>query len=403
MDIRPILTALRRHKTTATLIVLEIALSCAILCNAVFLINNRLNLMERPSGLAESEVVRVRIYKTDTDAAARTEQDLVSLRSLPGVQAAAAANSLPLGLRGRSLDILLNPGQPALFEAAYYVGDEQLLDAMGLNLVAGRRFTANELLDWSTLAEEGNTDAIPAVIITRSMANRLFPDQDPLGKSFYAWDDSPITVVGIVEHLAQAHGYNDPAVYDYSVLLPIRGAFPNYVIRVEDPERRAETLKLAVDALKKNDPGRIILRQETVEEMRDSYYEKDQEMAWLLVIVCAILLIVTALGIVGLASFWVQQRTRQIGVRRALGATRKQILRYFQIENFLLASIGIVLGMIAAYAANLYIMRQFELPRLPLIYLPVGAVTLWVLGQIAVLAPAMHASRITPASAARSG
>ena len=125
-------------------------------------------------------------------------------------------------------------------------------------------------------------------------------------------------------------------------------------------------------------------------------------MVWMLVAVILALLVVTALGIVGLASFWVQQRTKQIGVRRALGATRSQILRYFQTENFLLATIGIVLGMLFAYAINQLLMGKYELPRLPLLYLPVGAVLLWLLGQIAVYGPARKAASVPPAVATRS-
>ena len=125
-------------------------------------------------------------------------------------------------------------------------------------------------------------------------------------------------------------------------------------------------------------------------------------MAWLLVVVCVALLVVTALGIVGLASFWVQQRTKQIGVRRALGATRGQILRYFQVENFLIAGIGIVLGMLLAYGLNQLLMGTYELPRLPLWYLPVGAVVLWLLGQAAVYGPARRAASVPPAVATRS-
>ena len=125
-------------------------------------------------------------------------------------------------------------------------------------------------------------------------------------------------------------------------------------------------------------------------------------MVWLLLAVIVALLVVTALGIVGLASFWVQQRTRQIGVRRALGATRGQILRYFQTENFLLATLGIVLGMALAYGINGLLMQHYELPRLPLWYLPIGALTLWALGQIAVLGPAWRAAAVPPAVATRS-
>jgi putative ABC transport system permease protein len=122
---------------------------------------------------------------------------------------------------------------------------------------------------------------------------------------------------------------------------------------------------------------------------------------WLLVAVCIALLVVTALGIVGLASFWVQQRTKQIGVRRALGATRGQILRYFQTENFLLATLGIVIGMMLAYGINQLLMGKYELPRLPAIYLPIGAVVLWLLGQLAVFGPARRASAVPPAVATR--
>ena len=125
-------------------------------------------------------------------------------------------------------------------------------------------------------------------------------------------------------------------------------------------------------------------------------------MSWMLVIVSVLLLVVTALGIVGLASFWVQQRTKQIGVRRALGATRAQILRYFQTENFVLATLGIIIGMLLAYGLNQLMMDRAELQRLPAIYLPVGAVVLWLLSQLSVLGPARRAAAVPPAVATRS-
>jgi len=113
-------------------------------------------------------------------------------------------------------------------------------------------------------------------------------------------------------------------------------------------------------------------------------------------------LLVTALGIVGLTSFWVSQRRRQIGVRRALGATRGNILRYFQTENFLIVTLGIVLGMALAFALNVVLMKFYELPRLPLAYLPAGAIALWLLGQVSVLGPAMRAAAVPPVVATRS-
>jgi putative ABC transport system permease protein len=98
----------------------------------------------------------------------------------------------------------------------------------------------------------------------------------------------------------------------------------------------------------------------------------------------------------------VQQRTKQIGIRRALGATRRQIIGYFQTENLLLTGFGIVLGMLLAFAGNQVLMHYFEIDRLPLYYLPVGAVLLLLLGQVAVIGPALRAAAIPPIVATRS-
>jgi len=174
----------------------------------------------------------------------------------------------------------------------------------------------------------------------------------------------------------------------------------NYVLRV-DPTRKGEVLAAVGPTLNRVSPSRIILDRQTFAEVRQGFFKADRAMAYLLVGVSLALLIVTALGVVGLASFWVQRRTRQIGVRRALGATRGDILRYFHLENFILTSAGIVLGMALAYAMNLWLIHEYQVARMPAGYLPVGAGLFWILGQIAVLGPAMRAATIPPAIATR--
>ena len=168
-----------------------------------------------------------------------------------------------------------------------------------------------------------------------------------------------------------------------------------------DPAQRDAVLKSAVATLERVNPHRVAQEHGTFEDLRGDYYKTDLAMVWLLAGVCVALLVVTAFGIVGLASFWVQQRTKMIGTRRALGATRGQILRYFQTENLLLTTAGIALGMLGAFAINQWLMTQYELPRLPLVYLPLGALALWALGQVAVLAPARRAAALPPAHAMR--
>lgn len=409
MNIRPILSTLLRHKMAAALIVLEIALSCAIVCNALFLIDNRLDRLKQVSGIAESEIVRIQItgIGTDDNAEALTRSDLAILQGLPGVKSAAVTNQVPFhpSSWNTSVNMSKDQKQPTLNATVYMTGDS-FMDTMGLKLVSGRRFNSDEFIAWSALDAPGSKVQIPAVIITRSMADKLFPGGNAVGKTFYSWGDDPIRVVGVVDHLVRPSEQGGPAAHEHSMMFPIRVPYNlggNYLLRTE-PGRRAEVMKAAIDALRKNGPNRIVLEDNTMtmEALRDKYYQQDRAMAWLLTTVIVALLVVTALGIVGLASFWVQQRTKQIGIRRALGATRVQILRYFQTENFLLASIGIALGMLLAYAINQVLMGKYELPRLPLFYLPIGAVTLWLLGQFAVYWPARRAAAVSPAIATRS-
>jgi len=407
MDIRPILSTLRRHKTAAALIVLEIALACAIVCNALFLIGNRIETLHRPSGIAESELVTVSLggIGQQVNAAARTREDLAALRAVPGVRNATVLNQVPFVHYSWNTSLSLTPDQerPTL-NAAQYMAEEGTLQTLGLRLAAGRDFTPDEYLDLETAQTDKDAQKKgTAIILNRATAEKMFPGQNALGKTLYI-GQIPVRVVGIVDTLARPAATSGLAEIDYAMLLPLRLNYTKglYVLRVTDPARRQEVLTAATAALMKVDSSRLVLKQQTYAEIRDEYFQGDRAMVWLLGAVCIALLIVTALGIVGLASFWVQQRTRQIGIRRALGATRGQILRYFQTENFLLASTGIVLGMLLAYAINQWLMGKYELPRLPLYYLPFGAVTLWLLGQIAVFAPARRAAAVPPAVATRS-
>ena len=405
MDIRPILSTLARHKTAAALIVLEVALSCAIICNAVFLITQRLERIDRPTGMANEEIVRISMGNLgdNPEADALVKQDVASLRALPGVKAAGSINHVPFDNSSWNSSVSLKPAQPMPnLNTAVYLG-ENLIDTLGLTLVEGRDFAAEEYVDWEALNAPDSRLTLPSVIVSRAVAQKLFPGESAVGKLVYSWnrDDIPHRVVGVVETLIRPNDNGGAAESGFSIILPVRNvSFGRFALRTE-PGRRAEVQAAAVAALERNSARRIILRQDPFTDVIAKYYRQDRSMAWLLVAVCVLLLVVTALGIVGLASFWVQQRTKQIGVRRALGATRSQVLRYFQTENFLLATIGIALGMLGAFGLNQLLMQHYELPRLPLLYLPAGAVVLWGLGQLSVLGPALRAAAVPPAVATR--
>lgn len=365
--------------------------------------------MQRESGVDEEHVVVLQVAggTVNDDAAAIARGDIATIQALPGVVAVSASSLVPFANGAWNNVVNISQGQPLPnLSASTYMGGEQLVNALGLDIVAGRDFLPGEFVDWGARGPGGESSPLPSAIITRAVAEELFPGRSAVGEVVYSIGDTPLHVVGVVERLVRARDGGSLVDYQHSILLPARlpyEGFARYVIRVKDPADRERVLEAAGSAVLENHQGRVIVRQytKTLQELRQDYYRKDRAMVLLLVTFCIALLTVAALGIVGLASFWVTQRTRQIGVRRALGATRTDIVRYFQTENFLLSSAGIVLGMLFAYAINRWLMDAYEMSRLSLAYLPAGALVIWLLGQVAVLLPARRAAAVPPAMATR--
>ena len=410
MQLRPILSTLRHHKLTAILLVLQVALTCAIVCNVAFMIANRIADVSKPTGIAESELSTIQSTGTDPNqnAQALHGTDLAALRAIPGVESVAAVSgSLPLNRSDTFGPVC--PDQQAFEQAmrtsslfkggdcpmsTFYDGTPGLLHTLGLQLLAGRDFLPDEY------TAKNNP---PAAIITHALADRLYPGQDALGKTM-VMGGGAVRVVGVVATLARPELHGTGNGYDSVITSQLPGSTSEIYVLRSAPGDRGRILKAAEAALFTVDPTRVIDpdQVQTYAQIRDAYFQRDTTMIGLLIASALGLLFVTALGIGGLANFWVQQRTRTIGIRRALGATRADILGYFQTENFLIVTAGVVLGVLLAIILNLVLMTHYELPRLPLWYLPIGAVALWVLGQLSVLSPALRASRVPPVVATRS-
>jgi putative ABC transport system permease protein len=402
VDILPILATLRRHKITALLIVLEIALTCAIVCNAVFLISQRVHRMDMPSGVAEHELVQVQVVDIGDrpDAKARGEEDLAALRAIPGVKSVARINQLPFTDSSWNNSIFLSPTQtqPTL-NATMYFGIN-VLQTLGTRLIAGRDFNPDEYVEYRDAIRDPKLTP-PVVVITQALAQKLWPGESALGKTIYFDPQTPLRVIGVVAGLIRPSLSEGENAAQWTTVVPLRfSGGGSYALRT-DPEQRLQAINAAITALKALDPKRIIRQQRTLDDARAEFFQADRAMAGMLVGVIMAVLLVTGLGIVGLASFWVAQRRRTIGVRRALGATRADILRYFQIENFLIVTLGILLGMALAYGLSLWLMAHYEMPRLPMSYLPMGAFALWLIGQLAVLGPALRAAAVPPVVATR--
>jgi putative ABC transport system permease protein len=228
-----------------------------------------------------------------------------------------------------------------------------------------------------------------------------------LGKVVYLnGDTSPSSVVGIVAPLmAPSIGAWSSTFAYNATLIPTRmdANSSGYAVRAK-PGRLDAAMRAVPPALYKINPLRV-LDEDSVKsfaDIRADAYRADVGMAVLMGVVCLILLAVTAAGIVGLTTFWVGQRRRQIGVRRALGARKVDILHYFQLENLVISGAGAVLGLALAVGLNLLLMRFFEMDRLPVLYVLAGIVVVLGLGQAAVFVPARRASNVPPVVATRS-
>jgi putative ABC transport system permease protein len=407
---RHIVKPLLRHPLMPLLMVLQVALACAIACNALFLLQQKLAPILAPGGVSDPShllVLSQIMPKGQPWSAARLRIVQADLRLVPDVEAVTYADAFPMvSTSYMTAHVFGKEGKQAKVSTAVYLGND-LLNTLQLHLVAGRNFTGDE--ESVTYGGDMGFHTDGPVIVTRALADRLFPDGHALGKIIRYSDSAGGVriVVGVVAHLIRNRFTQDSRDLDYTMLFPgmaARWPMSVFAVRVStsDASRECKRLKAVIQ----RDLGARLLPGSNVEcdtfsGLRNGMLEQPRAAVWLLSGVTLIVLIVTLTGIAGMTGYWVQQRTRSIGIRRALGAKRRDILRELLTENVIVVGAGVVIGLIAAYGVNLWLMQHYELVRLPWIWLPIGAVLLLALGQLAVLVPARRASRIPPIVATR--
>lgn len=398
MEFRPILSAMLRNKTGAILIALQIAITLAIVCNAVFIIQQRLADINRPTGLnvKDTFVLSVQGYTKDYNPESAIRLDLDALRALPGVVDATSLGEIPLSGGGWSNGFSASPEPKAanVSTGVFHV-DSHGLDTLGVKLVAGRNFKPADIVHTSP----DTYTWPPVVILTRAAADKLFPKGDALGKTVYS-GKNPLRIIGIVDRMQGSwvhwSGFERNAIVPTVFLDPSS----RFLVRTE-PGARDRVMKTARKKIEDLHAGNFVLGSRSLEWFRNNSYEGDRGMATILMIVTGMILVITAFGIVGLASFSVNQRRKQIGTRRALGARRRDILRYFLLENWIITSFGVIVGTGLAVALNIWLVNAYELTPIAWYYIPIGIIGLWLLGLISVLGPALRAARVSPALATR--
>lgn len=401
MGFGPMMSSLLRNKTGPMLVALQIAVTLAIVINSLFIVMQRVEKMNRDPGIDVDNVIiaYVRGFGEGFDVVDSITNDIDLIKSIPGVVAATVSNHVPLSGSGSAtgLRIVADETVDPLLTGRYLWGEEGL-DALGIELSRGRNFYPEEV---SYILPDTDPPAPASILITQELADNLFGDEDALGKTVYWGSMEVSTIVGIIGHMHGAWvGWDKLGSV---VIQPGKPAYTTnkYIIRVE-PGMRDELMPIIEQKLGASNRQRVVKSVKSLQEMAARSYGRDRGMAVILLVVIFLLTALTALVIVGLSSFHVTQRTKQIGTRRALGARRIDIIKQFMFENWLITTAGALIGVVLTAVVAYWLEVSFALPRLDWTYLPVGIVALWFLSSLAAIVPARRAASVPPAVATRS-
>ncbi|WP_049631998.1 ABC transporter permease [Cellvibrio sp. pealriver] len=396
LDLIPILKSLWRNKTGPLLIILQLSLTIAVVSTALFVVSERIAKIERPSGLAEEEIFKLwmRQNASDSDMEKIVKRDMEIIRATPGVIEVTPISSLPLSGGGSSSSLYKDPDNKlADFPSAIYEMSEHGLATLGLRLLEGRNFNANEI---NFFAQE-NTPAQSVALITQDLAEKIFPSESAVGKTVFM-GNLQLTIIGVIERLMGPWPDSDFATS--ATILPeiSKDNSINYLVRT-NPEQRDDIMHSLVEKLRSIDSTRLIGDEKSMEQIKRETYTSDYAMIKILSFVIFLLTFVNALGIFGLTTFWVTQRRKHIGIRRALGSTKAGVMRYFMLENATLVLCSAIIGSVIAYVNSSYMARTQGMELLRMEYVLITIVFILLVTLLAAYSPVRKAAQISPVEA----
>jgi putative ABC transport system permease protein len=387
-----------------TLVVAEVALSLLLLIGASLFMRSFLNLRHASGGFDTVPLMTLRFYlpneqyATPEGKSRRVEDILRRVEALPGVQAAFASNLVPLGSGGGENKIAID-GQAVAKGDEPTVGftgvSPHLLRTLGLPILRGRDFTDTE-----------GVSRTPVAIINQAMAAKFWPKEDPIGRRFRVIDDDAtrewFTVIGVTTDFRHYELDDfDPVAPCAYVPFPY-GAFPNTGLTIRAAGDPALVAGPAREQIRASDPALAVFQVITMEALRQRGYWQFWLFGWMFSMFGGIALLLAAVGVYGVLSYSVAQRTQEIGVRVALGAARGDVLKLVIVDGVKLAVIGVGLGVLGSFFVTPVVRTQLYnvSPTDPLSFL---AVSLF-LTSIAFLAsylPARRATAVDPLVALR--
>jgi putative ABC transport system permease protein len=410
-ELGPILRAIARRKSTFALVVLELASGFTIISSLLLTSAYYFEQGDKQSGYQEDDLVAVSVQRAAAGASggeARAQMqrhmqgDLARLAGVPGVAAAAAVS-------GHMLDELF--GYPIAFRAgAGQAGGTPAQPAgpgghqFGWSLAATPSLV--EVLDLKTVegvlpTSQDAAAAAGGAVITRALRDGLFaPGVTAVGKTILTGDRGPARVLAVIENV-----YGRMPFTYHGDFLAIRfdGAFDeresHYLVRAAPGQRDAVLARLPA-AMGPSGPG-VLVKVKPFDSSAGMHTDFMEALFIIFAIMGLTVGLLALLGAAAVASFLVAERTRQIGIRRALGATRQAVIRYFLVENAVATLLGTGLGLVMTAALYLLMQRAFPGIRLNVSFLVLTALLLWLVATLAAMIPARRAAEIPPSVASR--
>jgi len=387
----------------STLVVVEVALSLVLLVGSSLFMRSFMNLQAASLGFDTRPLMTMRFYLPGTqydapEAKAQRVEDIVRrVESLPGVQAAFASNFVPLSGGGNGGRVLVE-GKPVERGKEPIVGfiatSSHLRKVVDVPLVRGRDFTDSE----------GATRS-PVALINQAMAKRLWPDEDPIGRRFRRTGDQNadwFTVIGIVADFRHfpPQGDEPPAPNAY-VPYPFDPAL-NTGLTIRVSGEPASIAAAAREQIRGSDAMLPVFEVRSMEEQRLRSFWQQRLFGIMFAVFGAIALLLASIGVYGVLSYSVSQRTQEIGVRVALGAERRDVLRLVVGYGLRLAVIGVVIGLALARGATPAIRTQLYnvTPTDPISFVSVSVFLIFV-ALMASYFPARRAIAVDPIVALR--
>jgi putative ABC transport system permease protein len=400
----------RRRRLSSIFVAVEIALALVLLVAAGLLLRSFVRLQRVELGFDPAHLLTARMalpqarYGTATEVAAFYEELATNLGRQPGVTAAAVASDVPLAGSGFNISMAIEGRpRPARVEDTPMVFmrfvSADYLRTLGVRVARGRDFSS---------ADRANAPAV--AIVNQATVRRYWPDQDPLGQRFVRLDDDREGVVEIVGVVPDVRHFGLAQSHAPELFMPMLQATPMHwqwldrsmiaLARTSgDPESAAGAIRQAVRTLDDQLP---LYNLRSMEQLRAESTGNQRVGLALIGSFAAVALALASIGVYGVMAFMVAGRSREIGIRLALGAKPRHVRRMILRDGAALTAIGVVVGLIAALALTRMMEAQlFETPATdPVTFLTVAAV-IAIAAMLACWVPARRTTRVDPVVALR--